>query len=214
MSEGTGNHSNILHFRPLEAKSTRVLAARPPPRAVSVSKSARQNSAGTLSRCRHLEAVEGFTLISSAKALIEGQRPITSRKELKERISCLLREFVVKSKSLLGDAPKLSQDSQDELSHSQAMTDYLDEFTQRVLSARVAAQLSQEQIAHVLQVPQPTYSKYEGRSLMPHRYMWTFCLACGVSVEWLVTGQGPGVPLVHKGPRRMRRTTTRRRIAA
>jgi DNA-binding XRE family transcriptional regulator len=205
---------NVIYLRPRAASATKTSAPRPPPRAVSVSKIFAQNSAGTLSRCRHLEAVEGFTLISSAKALTEGQRPITSRKELKERISCLLREFVIKSKSLLSLDPNLSRDSQDDLSHSLAMTDYLDEFTQRVLSARVAAQLSQEQIAHVLQVPQPTYSKYEGRSLMPHRYMWTFCLTCGVSVEWLVTGQGPGVPLVHKGPKRMRRNTTRRRVAA
>ena len=48
-------------------------------------------------------------------------------------------------------------------------------------------------MALLLGVTRDTYTKYEGReaSLMPHNLIVPFCLACRVSVEWLLTGIGP-----------------------
>lgn len=50
-----------------------------------------------------------------------------------------------------------------------------------------------EEMALLLGVTRETYAKYEGRgaSLMPHNLIVPFCLACRVSVEWLLTGIGP-----------------------
>lgn len=88
---------------------------------------------------------------------------------------------------------------------SAGITEYRDAFTTRVYSAREHAGLTQDEIAHLLQTTQTTYSKYETRSLLPHRNIWSFCLACKVSVEWLVTGQGRGVALLSKPPAAKRR---------
>jgi hypothetical protein len=48
-------------------------------------------------------------------------------------------------------------------------------------------------MALLLGITRDTYIKYEGRgaSLMPHNLIVPFCLACRVSVEWLLTGIGP-----------------------
>jgi len=48
-------------------------------------------------------------------------------------------------------------------------------------------------MALLLGITRDTYTKYEGRgaSLMPHNLIVPFCLACRVSVEWLLTGIGP-----------------------
>ena len=77
-------------------------------------------------------------------------------------------------------------------------SDYAKAFITRVFSAREARGLTQEQIAHVLHTTQPTYAKYETRSLLPHRHIWTFCMACQVTIEWLITGQGKGVALLSR----------------
>ncbi len=50
-----------------------------------------------------------------------------------------------------------------------------------------------DEMALLLGITRDTYTKYEGRgaSLMPHNLIVQFCLACRVSVEWLLTGIGP-----------------------
>ena len=50
-----------------------------------------------------------------------------------------------------------------------------------------------DEMALLLGITRDTYTKYEGRgaSLMPHNLIVPFCLACRVSVEWLLTGMGP-----------------------
>jgi hypothetical protein len=50
-----------------------------------------------------------------------------------------------------------------------------------------------DEMTLLLGVTRDTYMKYEGRgaSLMPHNLIVPFCLACRVSVEWLLTGIGP-----------------------
>jgi DNA-binding XRE family transcriptional regulator len=66
-------------------------------------------------------------------------------------------------------------------------------FVARVRQAQKAARYPIDEMALLLGVTRDTYTKYEGRgaSLMPHNLIVPFCLACRVSVEWLLTGIGP-----------------------
>jgi hypothetical protein len=59
-----------------------------------------------------------------------------------------------------------------------------------VRQARTGARYPIDEMALLLGV---TRDKYEGRgaSLMPHNLIVPFCLACRVSVKWLLTGIGP-----------------------
>jgi DNA-binding XRE family transcriptional regulator len=97
-----------------------------------------------------------------------------------------------------------------------ALTDkaYRDAFMTRVYSAREHAGLTQEQMAHILQTNQVAYSKYETRSLLPHRHMWTFCLTCQIGADWLISGSGKGVPIRERPVPERRRGRRARRIAA
>ena len=63
-------------------------------------------------------------------------------------------------------------------------------FAARVRQARTKARYPEDEMALLLGVTRDTYAKYEGRgaSLMPHNLIVPFCLACRVSVEWLLTG--------------------------
>ena len=82
----------------------------------------------------------------------------------------------------------------DKLSHMSetASMAYRKEFTKRVRRARNARGWKQQQVADFLNVPQDKYKQYEGRSLMPHYLLPTFCTLCGVDVLWLFTGTGRG----------------------
>ena len=70
--------------------------------------------------------------------------------------------------------------------------EYRAAFAARVRQARTAARYPINEMALLLGVTHDTYAKYEGRgaSLMPHNLIVPFCLACRVSVEWLLTGIG------------------------
>jgi DNA-binding XRE family transcriptional regulator len=70
--------------------------------------------------------------------------------------------------------------------------EYRAAFAARVRQARTAARYPVDEMALLLGVTRDTYNKYEGRgaSLMPHNLIVPFCLACRVSVEWLLTGIG------------------------
>src|SRR4029079_19276863 len=59
--------------------------------------------------------------------------------------------------------------------------------------ARTVARYPIDEMALLLGITRDTYTKYDGRraSLMPHNLIVPFCLACRVSVEWLLTGVGP-----------------------
>jgi DNA-binding XRE family transcriptional regulator len=69
-------------------------------------------------------------------------------------------------------------------------------FAARVRQARTKARYPEDEMALLLGVTRDTYAKYEGRgaSLMPHNLIVPFCLACRVSVEWLLTGIGATRP--------------------
>jgi hypothetical protein len=68
--------------------------------------------------------------------------------------------------------------------------EYRAAFAARVRQARTAARYPIGEMALLLVI---TGDKYEGReaSFMPHNLIVPFCLACRVSVEWLLTGIGP-----------------------
>jgi len=70
--------------------------------------------------------------------------------------------------------------------------EYRAAFAARVRQARTGARCPVDEMALLLGVTRDTYTKYEGRgaSLMPHNLIVPFCLACRVSVEWLLTGIG------------------------
>ena len=76
--------------------------------------------------------------------------------------------------------------------------EFRDEFAERVKLARENAGFTQETMARLLHISQPTYSKYEGgrgndpASMLPHRMMLDFCDICRVSVEWLLSGEQRG----------------------
>ena len=71
--------------------------------------------------------------------------------------------------------------------------EYRATFAARVRQARTGARYPLDEMALLLGITRDTYAKYEGRgaSLMPHNLIVPFCLACRVSVEWLLTGIGP-----------------------
>lgn len=70
-------------------------------------------------------------------------------------------------------------------------TEFKDRFTARVKLAREESKYTQNAIAELLGIKQDKYNKYEGRSLMPHKLIPAFCLACHISIDWLFTGRSP-----------------------
>jgi len=76
------------------------------------------------------------------------------------------------------------------MADSDQENEYKQSFMGRVAEARVARGWKQWQMAEALGIPQDQYKQYEGRSMMPHRYIWPFCMYANVSFEWLMTGKG------------------------
>jgi hypothetical protein len=68
---------------------------------------------------------------------------------------------------------------------------YRERFRLRVRIAR-ETRYSQTAIAKLLRIKQDKYKQYETRSMLPYEMLEDFCLACGVTIEWLVTGKGIG----------------------
>jgi transcriptional regulator with XRE-family HTH domain len=67
-------------------------------------------------------------------------------------------------------------------------------FINRVKQARKQRFETQKPICTILEIDQGTYKQYETRTALPHRYIPKFCAATGVSIEWLLTGEGQGPP--------------------
>lgn len=58
-------------------------------------------------------------------------------------------------------------------------------FTRRTAEARTKANLTQEEIAVLLNIPQDKYKHYEKRSLLPHYLIANFCIATRIEPSWL-----------------------------
>lgn len=72
-----------------------------------------------------------------------------------------------------------------------AMDEFTLAFISRTREARTAANLTQDEVARVLGIEQPTYKWYETRTPLPHRYVAPFCTLTRVSSDWLFTGRRP-----------------------
>jgi hypothetical protein len=70
-------------------------------------------------------------------------------------------------------------------------TDERAAFIGRVKAAR-EQRFKQKDICILLGIDQGTYKQYESRSMLPHRFIPKFCTATGVSLDWLLTGDGVG----------------------
>lgn len=94
-------------------------------------------------------------------------------------------------------------------------TAYKAGFLGRVKAAREARFKAQEDLCVVLGIKQSLYSKYEVRSLMPHRLIPRFCMACTVTTEWLFTskGAGPTWKPVYPSPQPRKKPRSRSRAA-
>lgn len=65
-----------------------------------------------------------------------------------------------------------------------------EKYIERVRLAREEADLRQEDVARHIGVDRPTYTNYESRRSMPHKYIPKFCEITKVNIEWLMTGTG------------------------
>lgn len=70
-------------------------------------------------------------------------------------------------------------------------TDFNTEFCARTRAAREAKGLTQIEMAQVLGIMADTYSKYERRTPLPHRFIPIFCLVCGVPLDDLFAMRHP-----------------------
>lgn len=84
-------------------------------------------------------------------------------------------------------------------------TDYLAGFLGRVRAARELRFQNTTEAGQALGMKQDTYKQYETRTPLPHALMQRFCLVTGVTLHWLITGEGPGPryePYRPKSPRK------------
>lgn len=128
----------------------------------------------------------------------------------------LLGQSVLKGKA------KVSYDCGRPTGHLPAMADRMSEteekaaFIRRVKMARESRFETQKPILIILELDQGTYKQYETRTPLPHRLIPKFCAATGVSMEWLLTGEGQApvqVYEIHPRAPRKKRATKRTRAA-
>lgn len=116
-----------------------------------------------------------------------------------------IRQFVLNCKPILSHERSGGLTDNCPMAKDQTDKQYLEAIRQRTFSAREHRGITQEAIANSLGIDQTLYAKYETRTPLPHRHIWAFCIACNITVEWLVTGQGKGVPLLDRPPPKKRR---------
>lgn len=205
-----GNIVYLNHRRTSRAaKSASLSAVKPLSLAVEVDRIADHQSAGTLLRCFHLRAANLPAPISQAMASGEGHSPITDLNELILDIAPTIRQSVLIRK------PKMSRDEilsfWDNLGMAGKLSDkeQIRAFIARTRQARRARYQEQGPICLLLDVPQTTYTKYETRTPLPHRYIPKFCAATGATYVWLLAGEGDApaqvVPLKQDKPRKPRK---------
>jgi ribosome-binding protein aMBF1 (putative translation factor) len=153
---------------------------------------ARHRSAGMRSRCAHLRAAYADTPISSASTAGDGHNAITARKDENRRdtIRRNLGQFGQKCKRVL--SVDWTRAGINNAAMNENKKAFWQSFCARVKLARERRDLSQKDVATVLDIAQGLYKHYEIRSPMPHHLIPKFCLLCGVSIDWLYTGRNPG----------------------
>lgn len=207
-----GSRGSILR----EAKSANRSAVTPAALPVSDSVIGFHHSSGMRSRCSHFRADATDAPISAAIAPGDRQRPITARNESKvplvEASSVItesaIGQFVLNGNAILSHDCGRSGGNNRPMAKDEGSTAHRDAFVARVKLARESRFRAQQDLCDVLKLDQGTYQKYEIRSYLPYPLVWRFCQACGVSLEWLVTGRGrapvalqPPSESAHKGKR-------------
>lgn len=200
------------------AKAVSKSAVTPAAEAFSVINIADHHSAGTLSRCHHLETAGAPAPRSAAIASREGQSSMIDRNEAKSDMPMLLRPIVLKRKDILsGDAGILK-------GHNVLMSPAVntkvikDHFTARIAYARHRAGYTQATMAEALGFGpaddpkgQSKYHKYEKRSFIPHTLIPQFCALCDVTVGWLYNGPIVARPVEKRGRKPKASPAVRRR---
>jgi hypothetical protein len=161
--------------------------------AVSVARTADHHSAGSLSRCHHLETAVAGAPVSAAMASREGHSSMMERNEVNSVMAKLLGQPVPKIKAIVSDDcgkgighNVLMEDEDDKLAESL----WREQFRLRLIAAR--GNRSQLVMAELLDVKPNTYSKYEApsrASMMSVRKLPLFAKICGVELEELITGK-------------------------
>lgn len=181
------------------AKRVSRSAVTPAAEDFSVINIADHHSAGTLSRCHHLETAGAPAPRSAAIASREGQSSMIDRNEAKSDMPKLLRPIVLKRKD------NLSADVGIIRGHNVLMNDRTsikEQFLARTAHARETARFSQEEMAEKLGIAQSLYSKYEIRTPLPHDLMLAFCALCDVTPGWMYTAIVPARVKVKRAPRK------------
>lgn len=183
------------------AKPVSLSAVKPATIPRSVVRTAAHHSAGMLSRCHHLETAGALAPISAAIASRDGHSSMIDRNDV-SAMQLAIRQSVLKSKDIL------SADPWAELGHTVRMnavakspSEFERQWIARTKFAREKSGKSQDEIADNLGIPQPTYGKYETRTMMPHRYVMAFCALCDVTPAWMYTA---AVEIKIAKPRRRR----------
>lgn len=187
------------------ARPVNRTASTPAARATAVAVIETHHSGGMRSRCDHFGTAVTGAPISRAISPCDGQRAITSLKEdggdlTGSDMANDLGHCVLKGKANVSyDCGEVFPDIPD-------MTDRMSEteeklaFIARVRAARVARFPTQTPMCTILEIEQGTYKQYETRTPLPYRFLPKFAAATGVSLEWLLTGEGQG-PAVEDYPR-------------
>lgn len=180
------------HWRPPStvsraAKRIRISADAPASCATSVDKIALHHSAGTASRCHHLETAGDRAPMSDAMASLEGHSSISARNESKSAMPESLRQLVLNGKDILSEDAEISPGHNVFMSRNPSDSEFKRLFLARTRAARLKSKLTQEQMADALGVEQSKYSKYEVRTVLPHHLIIPFCSLCEVSLPWLFT---------------------------
>lgn len=205
--EATSNDSDA-------ASRAIVSAVKPASCATVVRKIGNHHSAGIASRVRHLRTAQIPAPISEANAAGCGQSSMIALNDPTGMGSSL-------GQPVLNCKANLSSDQEKSVGIMCPMTDdaasdYRRAFIARLKAARAIRDFTQEDIAELLGTSQGTYKQYEAarESYIPMHMIPRFCLACQVSIEWLMTGKGQGPAIApHPKPPRRRRSAKRKQAA-
>lgn len=64
-------------------------------------------------------------------------------------------------------------------------------FVARVIKAREATGMTQQEVADGMGVPQDHYKHWEQKRVIPHYLIPRFCIVTRVEDGWLISGRGP-----------------------
>lgn len=183
------------------AIAAKISAVIPAAFAVGALTIASHHSAGMASRLHHLLTMSAPAPISSAIALRVDQSSIMARNVPgASNMEFPLGHSGLNCKANVADDHRLGSGDNPSMSERLSETEEKALFIGRVRAAREARFPTQKPICVLLDVAQGTYKHWEKRSELPHKLIPKFCAACGVSMEWLLTGEGDG-PVVAEIPR-------------